>query len=81
MFNPAQLTLGEIAAAFRDFVIIGVIIKAAWHSRGFYEHAKSLKDRLVQHMDFMEKGMSTLLDNHLTHIESDLAKLAQKKEE
>ena len=79
MFNPGQLTLGEIASAFRDLAIVTVIVKVAWSSRGIYEHGKSFFERCIKHMDFMETGMKTLLDNHLTHIEADLAKLTGRE--
>lgn len=79
MFNPAQLTLGEIAQVFRDLTIVAVVVKVAWSSRGFYDQVKTFFQRLVQHMEFMEKGMTTLLENHLKHIGSDLRELAKNK--
>ena len=79
MFNPGQLTLGEISSTVKDFAIVALIIKLAWSSRGIYEHGKAFFMRCVSHMDFMEKGMSTLLENHLKHIEADLAKLTGRE--
>jgi len=81
MFNPAQLTLGEIASAFRDLAIVTVLLRAAWSSRGLYEHGKAFFNRCIEHMDYMEFGMKTLLENHLTHIEADLAKLTGREVE
>ncbi len=79
MFNPSQLTLGEIASTFRDLAIVAVIVKLAWSSRGVYEHGKAFFMRCIAHMDSMEIGMKTLLENHLTHIEADLAKLTGRE--
>lgn len=87
MFDPAQLTLGQVSSALRDFAIVGVLIGGAWKSRGWFEHAKqffiklvAILERLTTHMDVMEEGMKTLLTNHLTHIESDLKVIASRKE-
>jgi len=79
MFSPGQLTFGEISSAVKDFAIVALIIKLAWSSRGIYEHGKAFFQRCVQHMDFMEIGMKTLLENHLKHIEADLAKLTGRE--
>jgi hypothetical protein len=79
MFNPSQWTLGEISSAVRDLGIFGSLVVATWKSRGMYESVKSFFVRCSQHMDVMEKGMSTLLDNHVKHMEADLAKIAGRK--
>jgi len=80
MFNPASLTLGEIASAVRDVSIVVVIVKLAWASRGIYEIIKTFFNRCMTHMDYMEAGMKTLLENHLTHIEAYLAKESENSE-
>lgn len=79
MFNPAQLTLGEIASTFRDFAIVAVIVKLSWSSRGLYDHGKAFFERLDAFMVYMQAGMKTLLENHLNHIEADLAKLTGRE--
>lgn len=79
MFDPAQLTLGQVSSALRDFAVVGFLIGVAWKSRGWYELAKDFFERLTTHMDTMEDGMRTLLTNHLTHIEKDLRKMAYRQ--
>lgn len=80
MFDPAQLTLGQVSSTLRDLTVVGVFITAAWKSRGLYDAAKDFFERLTTHMDVMEEGMQTLLTNHLTHIEKDLKTLSGRKE-
>jgi hypothetical protein len=81
MFNPAQLTLGQVSGALRDLTVVAVLLRVAWKSRGVYEAAKHFFKRLTTHMDVMEAGMQTLLTNHLTHIEKDLKTLTGRKDE
>ena len=78
-FDPAQLTLGQVSSTLRDFTVVGVLLTVAWKSRGWYDLATSFFQRLIHHMDLMEQGMSTLLTNHLTHIEKDLDKLTRRQ--
>lgn len=81
MFDPSQLTLGQVSSTLRDFSIIAVLVGGAWKARGLYEHGVKFFERLNRHMDTMESGMQTLLSNHLTHIEADLAQLTGRKPE
>lgn len=80
MFDPASLTLGQVSSALRDFSIVGVLVIGAWKARGFYEVAANFFERMTKHMDVMETGMSTLLTNHLAHIEADLKTLSGRNE-
>ena len=86
MFDPAQLTLGQVSSALRDFTVVGVLLTVAWKTRGFYETVKNFFERLTTFMDVMEndsafikEGMQTLLTNHLTHIEADLRKMTHRQ--
>jgi len=79
MFDPASITLGQVSSSLRDFTVVGVLLMVAWESRGAYEAAKNFLGRLTTHMDVMEKGMNTLLTNHLSHIESDLRTMAYRQ--
>jgi hypothetical protein len=79
MFDPAQLTLGQLSAAARDISIVGALVGASWKLRGVYETVTKFFERTIKHMDTMESGMSTLLNNHLTHMESDLRKMAHNQ--
>ena len=79
MFDPAQLTLGQVSGALRDFTVVGILLTVAWKSRGVYETAKNFFERWTTHMDVMEEGMNTLLTNHLTHIEADLRSMSHRQ--
>jgi len=79
MFDPSTLTLGQVSSALRDFTVVGVLITISWKSRGVYEAAKNFFERLTTHMEIMESGMKTLLNNHLVHIESSLKKMAYRQ--
>jgi len=79
MFDPAQLTLGQLSAAARDISIVGALIGASWKLRGVYETASKFFERFSKHMDTMEQGMNTLLTNHLAHMEADLKKMAHNQ--
>lgn len=87
MFDPAQLTLGQVSSALRDFAVVGFLFTVAWKSRGVWEHVKKFFERLTTFMvrmendsAFVRQGMQTLLSNHLTHIEADLKALAARKD-
>jgi len=77
MFDPASITLGQVSSALRDLTVIGFLLTISWKSRGVYEAAKNFFERLTTHMQIMEQGMSTLLNNHLAHIETDLRSMTQ----
>ncbi len=81
MFDPASLTLGQVSSALRDFSIVGVLVVGAWKARGIYETIANFFERMTKHMDVMETGMTTLLTNHLAHIEADLKTLSGRKDE
>ena len=79
-FDPASLTLGQISSTIRDFTIVGFLIGGAWKARGVFEQILGFFKRLTTHMEIMERGMSTLLTNHLLHIEKDLKHIAGRKD-
>lgn len=80
MFDPSHVTLGQVSSTLRDLAIFSVIITGAWKARGGYELAAKFFNRCTEHMTVMESGMKTLLENHLTHIGADVAKLTGRKE-
>jgi hypothetical protein len=79
MFDPASITLGQVSSSLRDLTVVGVLLTISWKSRGVYEAAKNFFGRLTTHMDVMERGMNTLLTNHLSHIEADLRKMTHRQ--
>jgi len=76
MFDPASITLGQVSSSVRDFAIFGVLITLTWKSRGLYEAVTAFFNRTIKHMDVMEAGMTTLLTNHLAHIEAAVEKMS-----
>jgi hypothetical protein len=80
MFDPSGLTIGQVSSTVRDFSIVIAIftggLTIAWKGRGWFELAKGFFERCTRHMDTMERGMQTLLSNHLYHIETDLKSIA-----
>jgi hypothetical protein len=81
MFDPSQLTLGQVSSTIRDLSIVAVLIGTAWKARGLYEEGVAFFKRCTRHMDIMEVSMNMLLTNHLSHIEKDLAKLTGRNPE
>jgi hypothetical protein len=78
MFDPAGLTLGQVSSTIRDFTVVGFLLASAWKLRGAYEFVKQFFERWTKHMTTMERGMNTLLTNHIHHIEKDLRTLAHR---
>lgn len=78
MFDPSQWTLGQVSAVVRDLSIVGILVGASWKLRGAYEAVVKFVERTETHMDVMEAGMDTLLTNHLTHIEKQINKMAER---
>lgn len=81
MFDPTQITFGQVSSTIRDFTIIGVLVTAVWKARGWFEAGTNFFQRLNRHMDVMESKIDLLLTNHLKHIEADLAKMSGRKPE
>jgi hypothetical protein len=79
MFDPAQLTLGQLSSAARDISIVGALVGASWKLRGVYETITKFFERTMKHMDTMESGMNTLLTNHLAHIEASVEKMSNNQ--
>jgi hypothetical protein len=79
MFDPAATTVGQIGSTLRDFSIFGALMSGlvvtVWKGRGIYDAVTGFFSRIIRHMDIMERGMNTLLTNHLFHIEADLRHL------
>jgi hypothetical protein len=86
MSGLATLSVGELITALRDASFFVGILVLGWKARGiiqpaiaFFDDAKKTMDRANEHFEVMESGMSTLLTNHLKHIEADLAKLTGRE--
>ena len=77
------VSVEQFIAAWRDGAIIIGICFFGWKARSwaqpvieFFTRANSFMVTTQHGMGELQTGMKTLLDNHLTHIESDLKTLA-----
>jgi hypothetical protein len=78
-FDPAGITLGQMASTLRDFTVVGFLLASAWRLRGAWELGKKFFERWTSHMNRMETGMDVLLHNHLRHIQDDLSKMTHRQ--
>jgi len=81
MFDPGNLTLGQVSSAIRDFSIVIVLIVSVWKARGIFEDVSNFFTRVIKHMDSMESFARTVMDNHLLHIEQDLKTLSGRQDD
>lgn len=70
-----QITLGDIITYVRDLAIAGVVLKLGWKLRDVWQAVLDTKERIFRHMDVMESGMTTLLNNDLRHLQESVDKL------
>lgn len=88
MFDPSStVTLGQTISTLKDGAFIVGIVVLGWKARGLVQPLIDFFARAKQHMEIMETGMTglridvtTLLNNHLSHIEQDLKTLSGRKE-
>lgn len=80
MFDPSSITLGQASSFVRDFAIVGTLLTVTWKARGVYETVTQFFTRTMKHMDVVEAGISTLLTNHLAHIEEQLTQMSKNQE-
>ena len=81
-----QLPLGEVISSLRDIVFILGVLTIGWKIRSwiqpiieFFERANEFFDRSEAHIERVESGMKVLLNNHLSHIQSDLGHLSGRE--
>ena len=86
MFDPSQVTLGQLSATARDFSIVAVLMGVVWKARGWFAKGEELyKDtrlfitRVSNHMTLMEAFANKALNNHLAHMQHDLRVLSGRK--
>jgi len=80
MVDPSStVTIGQVVSTLKDLGFIVGTCVVGWKARALVQPAIDFFNRAVSHMDKMESsvtslqsGMSTLLNNHLSHIEADL---------
>ena len=84
MYDPqTTVNLGQIISTLRDAGFLVGILVVGWNARGLFQPIKDFFQRASKHMDNVEAGMTSiqgdmkiLLNNHLSHIESDMKHIA-----
>lgn len=85
MLNPSQWTIGELSSAVKDYGFLASSVYAIWKLRGavqpcidMFKKASAFFDKVDEqmargnsHMQKMEEGMDTLLNNHLSHLKTE----------
>lgn len=79
MFDPSQVTLGQLSGAVRDWAIIGTLATIVWKARGVYAKIETFVARISTHMTRMETFADHALNNHLAHMQHDLRVLSGRK--
>lgn len=79
MFDPSQVTLGQLSSAVRDWAIIGTLAIFVWKARGFYARGEAFFNRIDTHMLRMETFADKAINNHLAHMQHDLRVLSGRK--
>lgn len=79
----SQMTIGELISTIRDTVFILGVPYLGWKARSwiqpaidFFKRANSFFDLSEAHIRRVESGMRVLLNNHLSHIQSDLGHIS-----
>lgn len=90
MLSPSQWTIGELSSAVKDYGIFVTVVVIGWKCRGaiqpaidLFKKANAFFDKVDEqmargnlHMQKMESGMDTLLNNHLAHLKTDKSEQA-----
>lgn len=86
MFNLNTITVGDAVSTLRDIGFLIALVVIGWKSRSwvqpgveFFKRANNFFSLGEEHMRLMEINMQTLLNNHLSHIESDLKRLSGRE--
>lgn len=86
MIPISQMTVGELLSSLRDTIFIFGVPYLGWKARGwvqpgidFFKRANKFFDLGEAHIRRVESGMQVLLNNHLSHIQSDLGHLSGRE--
>jgi len=82
----SQMNVGELISSLRDVVFILGMLTVGWKVRSwvqpvidFFHRANEFFDRSEEHIQRVESGMQMLLNNHLSHIQSDLGHISGRE--
>lgn len=93
MFNPSQVTIGELSSAVKDYGIFITVVVVGWKARSvvqpcidfvkkvseFIDKVDARFERADKFMVSMDTNMDLLLNNHLSHLKNP-AEPAKKSE-
>lgn len=74
--QPIQFA--QLISELRDAAFIIGISVVGWKARSIVQPIIDFFKRVTRHMDVMEQGMTTILNNHLYHMEADLRVIANR---
>ena len=82
----SQMSVGELLSSLRDITLILSMLTIGWKARAwiqpgidFFKRANKFFDLGEAHIQRVESGMQILLNNHLSHIQSDLGHLSGRE--
>ena len=78
--NPEQ-SISMVLVWIREIAIIVSIAVVGWKTRGAWQGVLDFSNRVVKHMETMEGFAQTVVENHLKHLERDVAKLVGREME
>jgi len=86
MIPLSQMQVGELISTIRDAVFILGVPYLGWRARAwvqpgidFFKRANKFFELGETHMQKVEAGMQVLLNNHLSHIQSDLGHISGRE--
>jgi hypothetical protein len=81
MFDPAPsstaTTITDVLVWIRELSVIGIFLTVSWKARGAYDDAMKFVERIEQHMTKMENFAETAIENHMSHMQEALDKIAE----
>jgi hypothetical protein len=82
----SEMNVGELISNLRDITITVATLTIGWKARSwiqpiveFFKRANEFFDRSEAHIQKVESGMQVLLNNHLSHIQSDLGHISGRE--
>lgn len=74
----SQMTVGEAISSIRDITLVAGVLILGWKARSWVQPVIDFFDNANKFMVDMRHDMQTLLNNHLSHIESDLRHMTSR---
>lgn len=86
--DPSALTVGQVLSDLRDISLILGMLALVWKARGAFDAVCNFTKRITEHMDSMDlfakdmkQALSSIVNNHLRHIEYDMKTVAGRVHE